>query len=98
MKIGEALLKTVTNRKLTGLSSSTTKARMTIDARTRLNEAESLLENYQEGLKTLQEEFSDQVAILQQKWNDIQSDISEISLSPTKQNIRISHFGILWKG
>lgn len=97
LKIGESLLKLATKRKLTGLSSSSTKARMAAEARTRLKEAETILENYQEELKTLQEDLSDQKLELQQKWENAVDDIKEVKISPTKQNIRISHFGIVWK-
>jgi hypothetical protein len=97
LKVGESLLKSFSRKKLTGLSSSTTKARMASDARTRLKEAEALLENYQEDLTSLQDDFNDQKVELQHKWENVVDDIVEIKVSPTKQNIRISHFGILWK-
>ncbi len=97
LKIGESLLKLATKRKLTGLSSSSTKARMAAEARMRLKEAETILENYQEELKTLQEDLSDQKLELQQKWENAVDDIKEVKISPTKQNIRISHFGIVWR-
>ena len=97
LKVGESLLKLATKRKLTGLSSSSTKARMTADARTRRKEAETVLENYQEDLITLQDDLNDQKLELQDKWDNVIEDISEMKVSPTKQNIRISHFGIIWK-
>jgi hypothetical protein len=97
LKVGESILNFATKRKLTGLSSSSTKVRMATEARTRLKEAETVLENYQEDLKTLQEDLSDQKLELQQKWENAVDDIKEVKISPTKQNIRISHFGVVWK-
>jgi len=70
---------------------------MAAEAKTRLKEAETILENYQEDLKTLQEDLSDQKLELKQKWENMVDDISEVKISPTKQNIRISHFGIVWR-
>ncbi len=96
LKVGESLLKFASKRKLTGLSSSSTKARMAAEARTHLKEADTVLENYQEDLKTLQEDLSDQKLELQQKWENMVGDITDVKISPTKQNIRISHFGIVW--
>jgi len=55
------------------------------------------MKNYQEDLKTLQEDLNDQKLELQQKWENAVDDIKKIKISPTKQNIRISHFGIVWK-
>ena len=97
LKLGESLFKLASKGKLTGVSSSSTKVRMTAEARSRLKEAETILENYQEDLKTLQEDFNDQKLDLKQKWENAVDDIKEVKITPTKQNIRISHFGILWK-
>jgi len=97
LRVGESLLNFATKRRLTGLSSSSTKVRMAAEAKTRLKEAKTILENYQEDLKTLQEDLNDQKLELQQKWENAVDDIKKIKISPTKQNIRISHFGIVWK-
>jgi len=97
LKVGESLLNLVTKRKLTGLSSSSTKVRMAAEAKTRLKEAEIVLENYQEDLKTLQEDLSDQKLELKYEWENAVEDITEIKISPTKKNIRIPRFGIVWK-
>ena len=97
LKVGESLLNLATKRKLTGLSSSSTKVRMAVEAKTRLKEAETVLENYQEDMKTLQEDLNDQKLELRQKWENAVDDITEMKISPTKQNIRISHFGIVWR-
>ncbi|MDO9546128.1 MAG: hypothetical protein Q7J07_05195, partial [Pelolinea sp.] len=96
LKKGESILNLATKGKITGVSSSSTKARMTFDARSRLKEAEAILENYQEDLKTLQDDLNDQTALLKLNWENSVTDITEVKLTPTKQNVRISHFGILW--
>jgi hypothetical protein len=95
--VGESLLNFASKRKLTGLSSSSTKVRMAVEAKTRLKEAETVLENYQEDMKTLREDLNDQKLELRHKWENAVDDITEVKISPTKQNIRISHFGIVWR-
>ena len=97
LKVGESLLNLATKRKLTGLSSSSTKIRMAAEAKTRLKEAKTVLENYQEDMKTLQDDLIDQKLELRQKWENAVDDIVEVKISPTKQNIRVSHFGIVWR-
>jgi len=97
LKVGESLLKLASKRKLTGISSSSTKARMAADARSRLKEAEKVMENYQEDLTAITEDLNSEKLELQEKWNNVVDDITEVKISPTKQNIRISHIGIIWK-
>ena len=96
-KVGESLFKLATKKKLTGLSSSSTKARMTADARTRLKEAKTVLENYKEELLRLEENLEEKKQETREDVLNAAEDISEVKITPTKQNIRITHFGILWK-
>lgn len=97
LKIGESLFKLATKGKITGVSSSSNKVRMASDARTQVKEAETILENYLEDLNNLQESFEAEKQIIQEKWLAEIDAITEVKLTPTKQNIRISHFGIEWK-
>ena len=97
LKVGESLLKLATKKKLTGLSSTSSKARMAAEARSRLKEAQAALENYQEDLQQLKDEFEDKKHDLEDKWADAASEVTEVKVSPTKQNIRITHFGLLWR-
>lgn len=97
LKIGESLFKLATKGRLTGISSSSSKVRMAADARTRLKEAETVLENSKEDLKTLQANLEADKQALLDKWLAEADNISEVKMTPTKQNIRITHFGIGWK-
>jgi len=96
-KVGESLLKLASKGKISGLSSSSTKVRMAAEAKARLKEAETVLENYMEDLTILKEEYADKKADLKDKWDNAIDDVKEVKLSPTKQNIRITNFGILWR-
>ncbi len=95
--MGETLLKFASKKKLTGVSSSATKFRMSSDAKGRLEEAKAALEDLQEQLKELQQTLEDEKQAIQDKWQAEVDNIDEVKLTPTKQNIRITHFGIGWK-
>ena len=96
LKVGETLLKLASKKKLTGVSTSATKARMTSDAKARLDAAKEVLEGYQEELNELQQSFEDQKAAAKDKWLAEADNFDEVKLTPTKQNIRITYFGIGW--
>jgi len=98
LKVGESLFRLATKRKLTGVSSSATKVRMASDAKGRLDEAKAVLEGYQEELANLQQALADEKQALLDKWLAESENFDEVNLTPTKQNIRITHFGIGWKG
>ena len=97
LKVGESLFKLVTKGKVSGVSSSSTKIRMSSEAKARLKEAETILENYEEDITTLKDEFEQMKTEIENKWNDALDDIKEIRITPTKKNIRILRFGVLWK-
>ncbi len=97
LNVGGKVLDVLAGRKLRSISSSATKARMTTDARGRMKEAESVLESYQEELKNIDQAMEDEKMALVDKWMEEAYNITEVKLTPTKQNIRITNFGILWK-
>jgi hypothetical protein len=97
LKVGESIFKLVTKGKLTGVSTSSTKIRMAREAKTRLEEARMVLENYKDELDDLKTDFEEKKKKMLGKFMDAAEDISEVKLTPTKQNIRITHFGIAWK-
>ena len=97
LKVGESLLNLVAKGKISGVSSSSTKIRMSSEAKARLKEAETILENYQTDLANLENELSEKKLDVEQKWSDAVNDIDEIRVSPTKKNIRIIQFGLLWR-
>lgn len=97
LKVGESLLNLVSKGKITGVSSSSTKIRMSAEAKARLKEAETILENYKEDLEALKKEFLEEKENITERWADAIKDIDEVKISPTKKNIRITRFGILWR-
>ena len=97
LKVGETLLKLASKKKLTGVSTSATKIRMSSEAKARLEEARTALEALQDEMKELEQTLEDQKQAIQDKWQAEVDSIDEVKLTPTKQNIRITHFGIGWK-
>jgi hypothetical protein len=97
LKVGNVLLNLAAKKKLTGVSSSASKVRMASDAKGRLDEAKTVLEGYQEELKNMQQSQSDGKQALVDQWLAEGQNVDEIALTPTKQNIRITYFGIGWK-
>ena len=93
LKVGSTLLNLASKKKLTGVSTSMTKARMTSDAKGRLDEAKEKLEGYQTSLTELQQKFEDDKQTALDKWLAAGEDFEEVKLTPTKQNIRITYFG-----
>lgn len=96
LNVGGKVLDVLAGRKVR-LSSSVSKGRMTADARGRLKEAEEILENYQEELANLDIAMEDEKQALVDRWVAEAENVTEVKMTPTKQNIRITHFGILWK-
>ena len=97
LKVGETLLKLASKKKLTGVSTSATKIRMSSEAKGRLEEAKTAFEALQDEMKELEQTLEDQKQAIQDKWQAEVDNIDEVKLTPTKQNIRITHFGIGWK-
>jgi len=97
LKVGESLFRLATKKKLSGISSSATKARMASESKARLDEAKTILEGYQEDLKNLQQGFEVEKRAVLDRWMAEADNFDEIRLTPTKQNIRITYFGIGWK-
>ena len=97
LRVGKTLLNLASSKKLTGVSTSMTKARMTSDAKGRLDAAKEVLEGYQADLEELQQSFEDKKQAALDKWLAEADNFDEVKLTPTKQNIRITYFGIGWK-
>jgi phage host-nuclease inhibitor protein Gam len=96
LNVGGKFLDALAGRRVR-LSTSVTKGRMTADARGRLKEAEEMLKNYQEELENLDVEMEDEKLALVDRWMAEAENVTEVKMTPTKQNIRITHFGILWR-
>jgi len=97
LKVGESIFKLASKGRITGLSESSTKLRMSREAKARLKDGEAVLKNYQEDLEAIKSDLESEKAVLRDKWLREAEHYSEIPITPTKQNIHITHFGIAWK-
>lgn len=96
LKVGETVFKVLTKKKLTGVSSTSTKVRMASEAKARLDDAQQVLEGYQEEFNLLKKQWQSEKQFIEEKWSSIVNDYKEIKLTPTKQKIRIEKFGLIW--
>ena len=96
IKIGKSLYDYKTKRKLTGVNTSTTNTRMTIESQSQVTKYKKELDNFQDELKNLDKQLEEEKQALVEKWMSEAENPSEVKLTPTKQNIRITYFGILW--
>lgn len=92
---GSALLGMFTGRKRS-LSSSVTKVRMTSEAKDRLNLEKQTLEQYTEQLEALKKDLTTEMDAVKARWENTASQVSEITLNPTKSNIFTDIFGVVW--
>jgi hypothetical protein len=92
---GTALLGMLTGSKRS-LSSSVSKARMTSEAKDRLNSEKQDLEQLQSQLEELQKQQADDLAEINARWSATTSQVTEIPLAPAKSNIFMDVFGVVW--
>jgi predicted nucleic acid-binding Zn-ribbon protein len=78
------------------VSSSLTKRRMTERAKADVEESEAAITQFKQELEELAEEQRAAVEEIQQKWDEVVADISEIQVSPYKKDITVSMFGVAW--
>jgi hypothetical protein len=78
------------------VSSSMTKRRMTARAREDVQESEEEIERLKQEIEGMEAELKMEMDELEQKWQDIAADISEIVVTPFKKDISVGLFGVAW--
>ena len=92
---GAAILGLFTGRKRS-LSSSVTKVRMASEAKDRLKVEEQTLQQLQDQLAEMQKDLAAELDAVNAKWSSSSNQVSEIPLAPTKSNIFMDVFGVVW--
>lgn len=92
---GAAVLGMLTGRKRS-LSSTMSKVRMTTAAKDKKVAEEQALEALQDQMKELLQQKADALKEVNEKWADVASKISEVSINPTKSDIFTEVFGVAW--
>jgi hypothetical protein len=78
------------------LSTSLTKRRMTKTAKSRVEESEATIEDYEAQISDLRTEKTRAVETLKEKWVEISDDMEIIPIRPYKKDILVDLFGIAW--
>jgi hypothetical protein len=94
-KAAETLLGLLGGRKRS-LSSSLSKRRMTRQAKLDVEESEKQIEAYKKEIEELAREQEDAEASVNEKWERIAADVSEIAVNPYKKDISVTMFGVAW--
>jgi hypothetical protein len=79
------------------LTTQLTKSRLTQQAKADIEESVDTITRYKNELARLQAERETLIEEIHEGWSSVINQITEISLTPTKSNIFIDHFGIAWK-
>ena len=78
------------------VSSSLSKRRMTAQAKADIEESKDAIAEFEREMDALKEELEDAVAEVEDKWEEIINDVTEISVSPYKKDIDPEIFGVAW--
>jgi hypothetical protein len=78
------------------LSTSLSKRRMTETAKSRVEESEAAIEDYEAQIADLRTEKTRAKETLKEKWVEISDDMDIIPIRPYKKDILVDLFGIAW--
>jgi hypothetical protein len=78
------------------LSTSLSKRRMTKTAKSRVEESEATIEDYDAQISDLRTEKTRAIETLKEKWVEISDDMEIIPIRPYKKDILVDLFGIAW--
>lgn len=84
------------SRRRRSLSSSLTKRRMTEKAAADVRESLQALEEYERQIKDLQAEQEEALEELNERWEEIAAQMTEIPVTPYKKDILVEMFGVAW--
>lgn len=92
---GELLLSMFTRRRRS-VSSTISKNRLLQKAQSDLEQARQLLTSLQKQLEALQGEQKQAIEAAKERWAQAANQVDEVPLSPTKKDIFIERFGVVW--
>jgi chromosome segregation ATPase len=78
------------------LSSSLTKRRMTEQAKADVEESIDAIDEFKKQLAELQKRREETVAELNDKWGQVVSNVSEVTVAPKKSDVFVTLFGVAW--
>ena len=78
------------------VSGSLSKRRMTAKAKMDVEESIAAIRDFKDELAELAQEKMDAVTEIEDKWEEIVADITEIAVTPYKKDVAIALFGVAW--
>jgi hypothetical protein len=92
---GSAIVGMLTGRKRS-ISSTVSKVRMTSAAKDRLTAEEETFKQYNAQMVELKARMEEDLKAVDDKWENVVSQVTEVSISPTKSDIFSEVFGVAW--
>ncbi len=78
------------------VSTSLTKHRLTRQAKADIDESEESIQDYEQQVVALEKDRKQSIAEINDRWGDLVNDISEVTITPKKQDIYVHLFGVAW--
>ncbi len=78
------------------VSTNLTKRRMTATAKADVEESVQSIDALKKQIAEIESDFADQAQSVNDKWDKIVEDITTIPIIPTKSNIFLEAFGVIW--
>ncbi len=79
------------------ITSQVAKNRLSTQAQASVEKSQDAIQQYEQELAELQRQRQAAMQEIHERWASLINQVSEISLTPTKSNIFVDHFGIAWK-
>jgi hypothetical protein len=83
-------------RKASRLSSSLSKRRLTEQAKSEVEESLDAIEDFKRQLADLQKRREETLAELNEKWGQVVSSTTEVTVAPKKSDVFVTLFGVAW--
>ncbi|MBA4420339.1 MAG: hypothetical protein C0391_04255 [Anaerolinea sp.] len=78
------------------ISKNLTKRRMTASARANVEESARTIEALQKQIADIERSFADEQRVIIDKWDEVAGEITSMPVIPTKANIFLEVFGVIW--
>jgi hypothetical protein len=78
------------------LTTSLSKRRMTDQAKAAVEESVAAIEDYKRQMAALEKEKVEAVRLVQERWGELATQVTEIKVTPYKKDILMELFGVAW--
>jgi hypothetical protein len=81
---------------LRSISTAATKRRMTQKAKLDIEESEEAITRLQADVRALNEELEDEIIAIGERYDDLATQVEELTLRPARGGVEVVTFGLLW--